>query len=235
MNQSGAIVLVTSTVLGVGAFIASLLAMPGESQRGTPTALRPRVDGHVALLRQHLASGNHNLLIEVGRRFLEHTSDQPDTLMFMAVAMEREGHARAAAASWERLREAMEARGVTDTHDDFWQLLMLGHALSNTGEPARARAVWLRAADICARTEQSRGALRPYNVGNLYALAGETDRAFAWLDRAVQAGYRDPRWLVADPDLEGIRDDPRFEALLERLSAPDEGTGGQPPDGSDEP
>jgi hypothetical protein len=46
---------------------------------------------------------------------------------------------------------------------------------------------------------------------------GERDRAFEWMDRA----YEDRRgWLAylkIEPMLDGVRDDPRFNRLLQRL------------------
>ncbi len=56
-------------------------------------------------------------------------------------------------------------------------------------------------------------------VAAVYANLGQADLAFEWLDRA----YDDyDSWLfnLNYPDLDGIRSDPRFEALLTRLNLP---------------
>ena len=57
----------------------------------------------------------------------------------------------------------------------------------------------------------------PMNIAVLYAVCNEPDRAFEWLDRAVRE--RDPlaAYLKIDPWFDGLRSDPRFEALLARL------------------
>jgi TolB-like protein/Tfp pilus assembly protein PilF len=56
-------------------------------------------------------------------------------------------------------------------------------------------------------------------VAGLYALAGEKDSAFAWLERAYQA--RDPNMLYLDePDLDAVRDDPRFRDMCRRVGLP---------------
>ena len=57
----------------------------------------------------------------------------------------------------------------------------------------------------------------PMNVAVLYAVCNEPDRAFEWLDRAVRE--RDPiaAYLKIDPWFDGLRSDPRFDALLARL------------------
>ena len=53
-----------------------------------------------------------------------------------------------------------------------------------------------------------------YNIACAHALMRNTDEALDWLGRAIQAGFDDPDHARNDPDLESIRDHPRFEALL---------------------
>lgn len=58
-----------------------------------------------------------------------------------------------------------------------------------------------------------------YNLACSYALLGKKEEAFGELKKAVRLGYADPKHLREDPDLESLREDPRFErilALLER-------------------
>ena len=56
-----------------------------------------------------------------------------------------------------------------------------------------------------------------YNVACLYSMAGEPDRAFDYLERAAKAGHAHRAWLESDSDLDPIRDDPRFQAILEQI------------------
>jgi len=64
-------------------------------------------------------------------------------------------------------------------------------------------------------------AVAHYNLGCSLALLVRVDEAFMALKRAIELGYDDATHMRADPDLEGLRDDPRFEALL-RLLGPDD-------------
>ena len=57
-----------------------------------------------------------------------------------------------------------------------------------------------------------------YNLACSLALNGEIDAAFGELDRALEHGYRDTGHLTQDADLEALRGDPRFGALLARLA-----------------
>lgn len=52
-----------------------------------------------------------------------------------------------------------------------------------------------------------------YNVACLFALEGEKTRAIQSLEAAVQAGFAHRDWVEKDPDLDSLRDDPRFQAL----------------------
>jgi Flp pilus assembly protein TadD len=56
-----------------------------------------------------------------------------------------------------------------------------------------------------------------YNTACAYALAGEGAKALDLLERAVGEGYRDKAGLMADPDLESVRGDPRFAEIVKRL------------------
>ncbi len=56
----------------------------------------------------------------------------------------------------------------------------------------------------------------------VYALAGDKDQAFAWLDKAYDE--RDGQaitLLKCDPDFKNLRGDPRFSATLRRMGLPD--------------
>jgi tetratricopeptide (TPR) repeat protein len=55
-----------------------------------------------------------------------------------------------------------------------------------------------------------------YDLAVVYASMGKTDQAIEHLAAAVKAGYAQPDQLVADPDLNSIRQDSRFAPLLEQ-------------------
>ncbi|UCC14790.1 MAG: tetratricopeptide repeat protein, partial [Gammaproteobacteria bacterium] len=52
-----------------------------------------------------------------------------------------------------------------------------------------------------------------YNMGCFYARAGEIDKAFECLDDSITSRT----WVVNDPDLESLREDPRYQDLLRKL------------------
>jgi TolB-like protein/Flp pilus assembly protein TadD len=56
-----------------------------------------------------------------------------------------------------------------------------------------------------------------YNVACLFSLAGHTERALECLLDAEAVGFGNVNWLKKDPDLDKIREDPRFSELLVRM------------------
>jgi len=56
-----------------------------------------------------------------------------------------------------------------------------------------------------------------FEIAEVYAFLGDADEAFAWFDRAIERRDASLAETVTDPFLDGIRDDPRFDELLERL------------------
>ncbi|MGD9872634.1 MAG: hypothetical protein AB7T27_00030 [Kiritimatiellia bacterium] len=59
-----------------------------------------------------------------------------------------------------------------------------------------------------------------YNLACSHALTGSADDAFAALEKAVRLGYDEYEWMQEDGDLESLRSDPRFKAILSRMKTP---------------
>jgi serine/threonine-protein kinase len=58
----------------------------------------------------------------------------------------------------------------------------------------------------------------PWGIASYFAVAGESDSALEWLDRAH--GQRDGAlvWLKVHPRLDGLREEPKFRDLLRRMN-----------------
>jgi tetratricopeptide (TPR) repeat protein len=58
-------------------------------------------------------------------------------------------------------------------------------------------------------------------VASAYAMAGDNDKAFEWLDRAYdERDGQDISLLKVDPSYKNLRNDPRFVTMLRRLGLP---------------
>ena len=56
-----------------------------------------------------------------------------------------------------------------------------------------------------------------YQIACVYAVIGETDKAMAWLERAVDNGFACWPFFLIDPHLESLRPEPEFKRLVADL------------------
>ena len=87
-----------------------------------------------------------------------------------------------------------------------------------------AKALWQSGDHARAHDWASRAlALRPddspvlYGLACFYTVAGEAKKAMDLFERSIEAGAVSRAWLEHDSDLDPIREDSRFRALLEKL------------------
>jgi len=64
-----------------------------------------------------------------------------------------------------------------------------------------------------------------YAIACAYSVHGLTDQALDLLERALTSGFGDIEWIDNDPDLNAIRGDPRYEALMRTASGGTESSG----------
>ncbi|UCG50541.1 MAG: protein kinase [Candidatus Latescibacterota bacterium] len=57
-----------------------------------------------------------------------------------------------------------------------------------------------------------------YFMACFNARFGNLDEAISYLEKCVEAGFSHREWITHDPDMDPLRDHPRFEALMDRLS-----------------
>ena len=60
----------------------------------------------------------------------------------------------------------------------------------------------------------------PYDLACVHALRGQKEEAFYFLKKAVRMGFRDTRHIENDKDLVSLREDPRFQQVLETSRQP---------------
>jgi tetratricopeptide (TPR) repeat protein len=65
-----------------------------------------------------------------------------------------------------------------------------------------------------------RGYVSPYNIGQIYAQLGDKTQALAWLEKAYNERDSKLTYLKVEPAFDGIRSDPQFQRLLQRLAMP---------------
>ncbi len=90
-------------------------------------------------------------------------------------------------------------------------LLSLGTALTHLGRHKESLEADLRTVELLPDDATAR-----YNLACSYSNLGRIPEALDALDKSIDLGYRDFPYLLQDPDLENVRQDPRFRALLDR-------------------
>ena len=97
--------------------------------------------------------------------------------------------------------------------------------------PDDPRAATMRAVSLCRSGEREAGlhwaerALEidptdagvQYNVACLYSLEQQPDKAIDCLESAVEAGFGHVDWMEQDPDLNSLREHPRFQELVSQI------------------
>jgi len=134
-----------------------------------------------------------------------------EAYVFLATAHRKSG--RPDEAQKAERRAVATAEKHLEMHPDDARALYLGaSALVTTGDATRARQ-WGERALEADPDEPS----ILYNVGCMYSLMGDKDRAIALIDAAVAKGFGYRAWLEQDGDLDPLREDPRFQSILARL------------------
>jgi tetratricopeptide (TPR) repeat protein len=64
-----------------------------------------------------------------------------------------------------------------------------------------------------------RDALVQYNLACSYSLTDQLEPAFAALNRALDLGYRDFKWMAKDPDLKNVRRHALYKKIRARIKA----------------
>lgn len=124
----------------------------------------------------------------------------------LAAALIRKGQYNEAIAELQKLSANKDARlGITTDY-------ALVYALMGKHNEAK------KYLDEVLNTEKKSSA-DYYNVGAIYAALGDKDKAFEWINKMEKDTPRFGVMLRNDPDLDSLRNDPRFEELLKKYTA----------------
>jgi serine/threonine-protein kinase len=187
---------------------ASLLAALGRSQDAIASlqkaaALDPlSADIPAFLSAVYLGTGQIALAEAAASHALELSPENGRAARFLGFALLLDHRIPEARAAFHRSSNAFFA-SMGD--------VMVEHSLGHAAESQRALD------NTLAQPYVLQGS---YQIAQIYAWRGEPDRAFEWLDRAVEQHDAGLSYLKYDPLLRGLRDDPRYKALLRKVNLP---------------
>jgi TolB-like protein/DNA-binding winged helix-turn-helix (wHTH) protein len=116
--------------------------------------------------------------------------------------------------------EKSEVLSGASPEDAAAEATIMRQAFKEGGE----KALWEKNIELLLPTlKQPDGELsEPGLVASVYALAGDKDNAFEWLDKAyAERDGEDITLLKCDPTFQNLRSDPRFADLLRRMGLPE--------------
>ena len=182
-------------------------------------ASRRRLDEAIAQLTRAVELDPLSLALQANRALLDYfagrydaaeqrlreilKSDSSDALARWGLALvaEQQGRPREAVALLEPIRTGSLNRTAS-----------LGHAYAVAGNKTRARAILTE-----LRSASAQRYVPAYYFALVYSGLGERDEALRYLERAYDERSTVLAYLLIDPRLAPLRDDPRFVALARRL------------------
>jgi TolB-like protein/Flp pilus assembly protein TadD len=185
-----------------------------EAEQAFETAIRldPKLfEAHYFFARSRLQQGKRT---EAIRSFEEAVRLRPDDYQvwaFLAQAYEGLGRKSDADAAHRKALQFVE-KHVELNPDDARALNLGASELAYAGQRDRGLD-WARRS-IASDPDD---AMMQYNTGCFYAMQGEPDQALACLETAIGMGYGHREWMENDSDLDSLRADPRFQALIQKL------------------
>ncbi len=158
--------------------------------------------------RIHFSSGEHEQALALFQRVIDIKPGFYAAYADLSLSYEGLGRMEEAHAAARRLLELLP-NYLLQNPDDARARIFYAATLAKMGRKDEA----IR--EGAAALELSPGdPMMLYNGACLYTLLGENDRAIDTLARAVGMGYENFRWMEHDPDLDRLRDDPRFIELI---------------------
>jgi serine/threonine protein kinase/TolB-like protein/Tfp pilus assembly protein PilF len=108
---------------------------------------------------------------------------------------------------------------------EFWILpesirLKYAYVLARRGETGRAAPLMDEAIRVAKESlDQGNEFPRPrMEIAAIHALRQQKEPALEWLQKAYEAGWREPRTMARDPMFSGLRQEPKFKELIVRMN-----------------
>jgi serine/threonine protein kinase/Flp pilus assembly protein TadD len=185
--------------------------MEAEREFEIAIGINPRLfEAYYFYARTCFRQGKLKQAVQLFEQAIEVREDYQARLL-AALALEGMGDKAAARAAYERALRVIERQ--LDYNPEDTRALSLGSGcLARLGH--REMSVeWAQRA-VAMDPED---AVILYAVACVYAILESHDEALEYLDRAVAAGFGNFGWIENDPDLDSIRNHPRYEAIVRRV------------------
>ena len=143
--------------------------------------------------------------MELGGAALRLDPDDGLTHAFLSIACAQQGEFDQAVAHAEKV----------DPNDNPFVVSFAGSSFAAVGKRDKALALL-----AILKAESSKHYVCPYEVGTIHLLLGDKDEAFRWYEKAFADRSQCMPYIGADPRLDSVHSDPRYQSLYRRMKFP---------------
>ena len=178
----------------------------------TAISLDPKLFDAVSwFARMHLSQGNYEAVIRLFDRAIALRPEDYEIPRLQSQALKSLGRENEAEAANRRATKLVEQH-LELNPDDARALIIGATARAVINDPSRATEYALRAMAV-----DPEDPMLLYNVACTYGVLGKVDECLHALEQAVSKGWGDRDWLQHDSDLDSIRNEPRYLALMRAM------------------
>jgi serine/threonine-protein kinase len=154
-----------------------------------------------------LTTADYDEAIELARKGLQMSPANAWAMVILGWAYEQKSMLKEAIAEFQN--------ALSHWKDGPLPLASLGHAYAIAGKKKEAQEILERL------LEKSKLAYVPaYDIAAVYIGLGDNNQAFEWLNKAYEERSHFLVYIKCDRRFDGLRSDPRYEALLKRIGLP---------------
>jgi len=201
---------------------------PGNAQvyhfHGHALELLGRMEEGIEETKRGLAIDPTNMILNSELAFAYYLARQPDAAIAQArktLELEPAYSYASLLLAWasdlkgtyqDSLAELNRARTISDPPDWSWIIAGIGFSNARIGKRSEAEQVITE-----LKSRSQREYVDPCLVALIYSALGNNDEAFAWMQKAYEERSGTIGWLDGDARFDGLRSDPRFSELRQRM------------------
>lgn len=164
-------------------------------------------DMHLCFGWHCLATADDDVAIELARKGLQMDPQNAWAGVILGWAYEQKSMIKEAIVEFQN--------ALSHWKDGSLPLAALGHAYGVSGQKKEAQGILDRLLEKSKRTY-----VPGYDIAAVSIGLGEKDQAFEWLSKALEERSGFLVYIKCDRRFDGLRSDPRYEALLKRIDLP---------------
>ncbi|UCC40410.1 MAG: tetratricopeptide repeat protein, partial [Candidatus Aminicenantes bacterium] len=169
-------------------------------------------DVNEGLIICYLAQGKYQQAVERSQKWLLMVPNNSDVLRYAGLVALFAGNFEQAQIYY---------RNSIDIYSTWQNLIGLGYIYWKNGQLDEARKLLNENLILCQKQleQGDENPDVPYNIAAINAIQGNKEEAYKWLNKAIDAGWRDFRLGIREPFLENLREDEQFKQMMAQVKA----------------